>query len=434
MFRFAIAGFFLLAALACAQAQPGPAEPVAVSAVDAARFLVENGHPDEAIQILDAVLADDPQDTEAQFLRGMAAVSQQDYDKAIRVFRAILAREPSAERVRLELARAFFLNADYNNAERQFRFARAGDVPQAVKHNIDIYLAAINRLREWSIAFSFGFAPDTNRNAATSAEQVDIFGLPFLLDQKARSQSGIGVMGEVSAEWSPLLAENTKLRMGSSTSRTEYGGGDFDDMTLAGYAGPQFLFDNWDMSLLGTAFRRWYGNEPFVAGVGGKAIVDHGITSDLLLQFSAGGQSLTNDASPDQSGALYSIALQGYYALSPSSLAQARVGFNRQEARGASYAYSNIWFGLGYQRDLPAGFIAGVNPSYYVTRYDAALAAFGTRRTDDTLILEVSLLNPRIDYGGFTPRLSYVFTSQRSNIPLFSYERNQIRIALTDVF
>lgn len=66
--------------------------------------------------------------------------------------------------------------------------------------------------------------------------------------------------------------------------------------------------------------------------------------------------------------------------------------------------------------------------------YDEALAAFGKKRADDTLMLNLTLLNRRLDYHGFTPRFSYTFTDQHSNLALYSYTRHQFQIGLTSQF
>ena len=405
-----------------------------LSPLQAAQLLMTNNRLEDAKRLLDQVLAAKPDDSEALFLMATIAVAQKDYDGAISLYRRILVREPDAERVRLDLARAFFLKGDYDNADRQFRFARAGDIDDAVKANVDHFLAAINRLRQWTLNFSFALAPDTNQNAATSAAQVNIFGLPFALDKSARKQSGIGLAGEIGGEWSPLLDDNLKARIGADLSRVEYSGGQFDDMTVSAYGGPQFLFSNWDVSLLATGFKRWFANQDYVSGVGGKLAGDYGITSDWLVGASVGGQSVTNAFIPEQSGPLWTAQLSAAYVLSPSSLFQLQMGFNRQQAQIAPYSYSGVWFGGGYSQDLPFGFSAGFQPSYFLTRYDDALPAFGKTRSDDTVMLAFTLLNRRFDYHGFTPRFSYVFSEQHSNIPIYSFTRNQFQIGLTSVF
>jgi Surface lipoprotein assembly modifier len=49
-------------------------------------------------------------------------------------------------------------------------------------------------------------------------------------------------------------------------------------------------------------------------------------------------------------------------------------------------------------------------------------------------MLAFTLLNRRFDHHGFTPRFSYVFTEQHSNIALYSFTRNQFQIGLTSLF
>jgi tetratricopeptide (TPR) repeat protein len=417
-----------------ARAQEGTSKTITLTDIQAAQLLILNNRLDDARLVLEHALATKPDDREILFLLATVAVAQKDYDTAISLYRRILVREPNAERVRLDLARAFFLKGDYDNADRQFRFARAGDIDDVVKANIDHFLGAINRLRQWTVNFALALAPDSNQNAATSASQVSIFGLPFVLDKNAQRQSGIGVAGDIGGEWSPLLDDNLKARLGADLYRVDYSGGAFDDMTISAYGGPQFLFDNWDISALATGFKRWFANQDYVSGVGGKLAAEYGITSDWLVGASVGGQSVTNAVIPQQSGPLWTSQVQATYVLSPSSLFQLQLGFNRQDARIAAYSYSGVWFGGGYQQDLPFGFSAGFQPTYFITRYDDALAAFSKTRSDDTIMLALTLLNRRFDYHGFTPRLSYVFTEEHSNIPLYSFTRNQFQVGVTSLF
>jgi tetratricopeptide (TPR) repeat protein len=435
-FLTALACVFLVSVPALAQDgnEHAATQKQAISDIAAAQLLVTNNRLDDARKLLEYILSARPEDRDALFLLGNVAVAQNKYDEAISLFRRQLVLEPGAERVRLELARAFFLKRDYQNADRQFRFARAGDIPDAAKENIDHFLGAISRLRTWTFDFGLGLAPDTNQNAATSASQVQIFGLPFTLDPNARSQSGVGLAGSADGEWSPLVADNIKARIGAGISRIEYSGGKFDDMTLSGYAGPQFLYPNWDFSLLATGFQRWYANKNFVSGIGGKLAGEYGITSNILAGGSFGIQAVTDRFTPEQSGTLYTTQAQAAYVLSPSSLAQLQIGFNRQNARIGAYSYSGVWTSAAYQRDLPFGFSASIQPAWFVTRYDEALPAFGKTRADDTLMLNATILNRRFDYHGFTPRFSYTFTDQHSNLALYSYTRHQFQIGLTSQF
>ena len=110
---------------------------------------------------------------------------------------------------------------------------------------------------------SLALAPDTNVNTSTSAQTVDIFGLPFQLDDQARAKSGIGVVGSLNTEiqrplshlkWLPRGATN--LRVGGLVFRREYSGGQFDDYNYGIYAGPRILTNRGHYSVLFQADRR----------------------------------------------------------------------------------------------------------------------------------------------------------------------------------
>jgi two-component system sensor kinase FixL len=55
-------------------------------------------------------------------------------------------------------------------------------------------------------------------------------------------------------------------------------------------------------------------------------------------------------------------------------------------------------------------------------------------RADRTLALRFDVLNRRIEYGGFAPRLSYIYVSQQSSIALYRFSRNQVQLGLTRQF
>lgn len=412
----------------------GSTRTIQVTDLQAAQLLINNGKPDDAKKILTALLAKNSDDSEALFLLGLIAVGEKDFDTAIDDFRRILVTQPDAERVRLELGRTFYMKGDYDNARIQFQRARAGDVPDAVKTNIDKFLIAMTRNKEWSFNFSLALAPDTNENAATSINQVNIYGLPFTLDSSARRKSGIGLFADAGGEYSPLLNDFMKARIGFDAYRTEYGGGRFDDMTVSSYAGPQFLFSDWDLSVLGTGFQRWYGNKPYVNGAGGRVAADLGIASDWQIGAAAGAQNISYHNIPAQSGPLFSFQASVNHTLSPSNAVQFQAGYNRQNTALPAYSYDGWWIGLGYQQDLPFGFSANLQPSYFITKYDTVLAGFGVARHDQVEMVRASFLNRRFSYRGFTPQFSYTFTIQRSNVALYSYTRSQFQIGITSQF
>jgi thioredoxin-like negative regulator of GroEL len=407
---------------------------VPVSDTVAAALLMQAGRLEDAKTVLARALAVKPEDTQAQFLLAMIAVAENDYDTAISLFRAILVREPNAERVRLELARAFFLKQDYDNAYRQFRFARAADLPPEVAANIDQYLAAIARLRRWSYNFAVALADDTNINAATDLSQVDIFGLPFVLSDDARRTSGRGIAVEGGFEWTPLLTDTIKAHFGLQGQRSEYSGGRFDDMTISGRVGPEFVFDRWQAVTLATGFQRWFGNKAYNHGFGARIALSHIAGPRLQLGVSADAQDITFEYGTEQNGVIASLTVSGLYTLNPSSSLRLVTGVAVRDAELPTFSNTTHWVAVGYYRDLPYGFSIYIEPGISRTRYYAPLFGFGETRVDEVWSVRSDLLNRRIDVRGFTPKLSFAFSDQDSTVPLYTYTRRQFSLGLTREF
>ena len=409
--------------------QPSLSDPV-----DEAKALIASGHPDEARARLLDLAKTRPRDNDVDFLLGLLAIEGGDYGGAIRRFRAILVREPGATRVRLELARAFYLAKDYENAFRQFQFARAGNPPEGVVRTIERFLAAIRQEKSWSYNLSIALAPDTNINNATSAREAVLFGLPFELAGDARRTSGVGIALGAAGEIAPRVSERTRLRFGASLQRREYDGKHFDDMTLALHAGPRLVLSKWDLGLLGTGFRRWYGAKRFNEGVGARLEATHYLDSRTALSFGVSAQEVRYPHSSPQTGPTFAVFGGAVRALTPASSVTVRVGLGRQASRGASFANWSGQVGVGYYRDLPGGFSIYLEPSFSYARYAAADPLFGERRRDFGQEIQLSILNRRIVLTRFTPRISYTFARRNSSIDLYDFTQNRVEVGLTSQF
>ena len=112
----------------------------------------------------------------------------------------------------------------------------------------------------------------------------------------------------------------------------------------------------------------------------------------------------------------------------------AAAGVGAREANVPAFASTTHWLGAGYYRDLPRGFSIYFEPNFSTTRYHAPLAGFGATRKDYVWSIRSELLNRRLEYAGFTPKLTLSYTNQSSNIALFDFSRSQISVGLTRQF
>jgi outer membrane protein len=428
----------LVATQSCVAVQAAGTVPAAqqrqISLTAAAALLVEANRLDDAERVLALALQQNPYDNEAVFLRAMVAVARKNYDAAVEDFRRILAAEPDRERVRLELARVFFLEQDYDNAERNFKFARAGDLPPETKTVIDQYLTAIIRLRQWSYSVGVSLAQDTNANGATTVRTIDLYGLPFTLSDSARQKSGLGGAADLAGEWSPLVSDDVKLRLGALVHTVDYFNSAFDDTTVSGYGGPEWFSPRWQVDALVTGFRRWYANTPYADGLGGRGAVSYLIAPTLRLTTSLDLETVTYRVADYLNGLVPSGNLALGYTISPSSTIQLTVGAAAQMANAPSFADTSFLIALDYYRDLPFGFSANLEPAFSWSGYDAPLPAFATTRMDKSWAFRIDLLNRRLEYRGFAPRLSLIYATEQSSISLYRSSRMQAQIGITRQF
>ncbi len=256
--------------------------------IDQAKYLIAIGLLKDAEDVLGRFLEIHPDDIEARFLEATIAAEETRWSDAIKWYRGILSQHPDLLRVRLDYARALFEDGQDEEADYNFRLALP-DVPEAAAANIYGYLNQIETRKRFTYGLSIGGSLDSDINAAPAVSQLTLFGLPFTLSPGNRATSGVGVIVNGSAEYRLPLAEDPwqlRLRFGGGLYRAEYFGGHsrFDDMIARVYSGPQLLFDKGDVSLLGVANMRWYGNDPYNWGYGPRAEIRYSLTNRILLQ------------------------------------------------------------------------------------------------------------------------------------------------------
>lgn len=371
----------------------------------------------------------------ATFRQAMQALEQGRYQEAIEALRWMLSRDPSLIRVRLELARAFFLAGDDDNAEYHFRLARTERLPAAAIVNIDRFLAAIEARRPIRFSFRFELAPDTNINSATNARQVTLFGLPFVLDEEARQTSGIGLSFGGTMRINQPVSDTVWFEATVALDYLDYSGSDFDDLLLSFQAGPTFRFDETRLGVAAIASRRIYGGDPYSRSYGMQVSVTEPITPRLAASGVLAYQELEYDQNDARDAGQGTLGLQLSYGLSSYSFARLQAGVSRTVADSDIYSSTAYQLGAGYYREFSAGFSLGLNASYNMVDYDSAAPLFGVDRREDRQIrLSVDLGLTRFTVFGFSPLLTYAYTDNDSNIPLYDYDRHQVLIGLRRVF
>jgi tetratricopeptide (TPR) repeat protein len=425
----------LFTALVVAPLPVAAEERINIPAADFVKAAIAKQQYDLARQILDMMLAKTPSDIEANFLMAQIDDAQDKLPDAVERYRKILTDHPDLVRVRLELARALFLLKEDDTAEYHFRLALASDLPPEVKRNIQIFLDAMRARRNWNFTANAALAPNTNINAGPSTSQVNILGLPFTLSNTAKQQSGTGVVFTAAGEYDVHLTDTIKLRDGASFYRAEYPGKSFDDLMTEFYAGPQWLWQSSDLSLLGVFDRRWFANDPYNVGYGPRVQYDWNVTQRLRLESQV--EYLQRDyraATSFLNGYMTDLNTSAIYSLTPTSYARVIAGVGYEHTQADFFANKFYRLGVGYHDELPWGISVEDQPEVWTLRYEGVEPLFGVTRDDLLVRNTLSVYKRDWHLWGFSPTFTYVFSHNSSNIPLFSYTQHQFQIGVTKQF
>ena len=314
---------------AIAQQTPRP-ELSAESLIEAARAALATGKLDDAEFLLKGVRPGEGDIDDLDFLHGTIAAKRGDWPAAIARFRAMLARNPDLPRVRLDLALAYFNAGEDGNAAYHFRLALGTeDLPAIVRARALVFLDLIRRRKTWSITGSVALAPDTNINAATSAREVELFGLPATLSEDARRTSGVGVIANVSGGYEARLSEDVRLGISAGLRTRTYREDQFNERVLSARSGPRFLFDRFDLRPELTVSERRIGGDIYSRSNGLEVSGNWLVAPTWRLSGSVGAERIAYEGFLGE-GRIDSVNLGLAHALDRATQLRANGGFRRE--------------------------------------------------------------------------------------------------------
>ena len=391
--------------------------------------------------------------TDTRFRAGLAAVGQAmtmpkgeerdaKLDDAIAAFHGILVESPALVRVRLELARAFFLKNEDGLARRHFETVLAGNVPQAVAANVRRFLNAIRARKRWQVRFGMGVAPDSNIGASSGERtiMIDVGGarLPFILNDPAEEESGVGLSVWTGGEYQYPLSPSWRLRAGGDLSRREYRGGDFDRMTLSGHAGPRWLIDaRTEASLLLDARRHWSGGKGYHREVGPRLEAQRRLTRRVTARVGLSRHERRHDRNKTQDGPVTGLHGGLSWIVTPTVRLDLSAGLGEERAKARRNRSESRWASVGASWALGWGFTVSGAATLRRTDYEGGWAPFTRNdapREDETRTFRLSAHNRGLALWGFSPRVSLVRESRESNAQLHDYERTSGELQFVRLF
>lgn len=399
-----------------------------------ATTLLQENRFDEAYVLLAEIHAESPEDVQAEFMLGMAAMKLGKNDEAVSHFEDILADNPDFPRVRLELARAYAANGDTQRARGEFKKVLETDLPPQVRENVNRFLALLEDGHGLNAWISIGYLYDDNVNAGPDTDQVTFFGLPFALDTAAKQQSDSALVANVVADYSVRTkSEDTDIVSTFLFRSVNYGTwSQFDSQEFVITAGPRFKTERMQLRLPLVFDYAFLGSDRYGMGYGVGPELRYALKQNLSVNGSVLVERKRYFSREDRTGHLWGLDLHLRRLLRNESFLD--LGYQHWHEDTKVEFLDNdtdtLYAGLYTTVFNDMSFFVG--PSVSWNTYDEREAALDRARDDFRTRVNVNLSKKFGD--DIELALGYTHTYNDSNLSLYEFRRNQVTLQLAKYF
>lgn len=414
-----------------------------------AHGFIKEGKFKEALPLLKQQITNNTANTETYFLLGVSHNRLRNFSEAIKHLTTAIEQEPNQGQIRLELALAYYSqgtedssNQDLEDAKTEFlTVKKQPNLPDSVDQKIDSYLGRIAQLqnngfpKNWSVNVSLGYLNDSNANAATDEDEVLIFNLPFTLSDDAKETADNAYKYQIGFQHSKNFTNSLQLRSNLGVSQTDY----------------QKL-NTLDLLSLNASFGLFYKSGSITYGLPltyNRLKVGHaqdyynqtrGISPQMLIAFGKNSvwdnhfvlQERQYKTATTRDGISVSYRPSFKYYFSQNDFIGIGSSIGKELSKEEINSNSTHSFRLEYNTLFWNALSLYIAPSYNETKYDEKEASYDEIRHDKASSIYTNLSYRFTGYKGFKPNLSlnYSHTKNDSNLPIYTYKRQQIGLTL----
>lgn len=398
--------------------------------------LLQKGHRDEAVRILD-VLSSDPDiatRNEARLRRSKLLEAEGSVTEAALLLRRILEEMPDATAVRLDLAQVLDRMGDKEGAFRQARAAaRARGIPPEVVRIIDRYSEALRAVKPAGASFEIAIAPDSNISRATRSETLGTILGDFRIDENSRAQSGTGLalQGQIFRRL-PLGADKTLLAR-ATTVADLYPKSRFNDVAVDIALGPELQWGSNRLTLEAGGTEHWYGQKPFQRSARLGLTWTHALGSLTQIRLVGLAGPVDNQVNDLEDGKTFFGEVNLERALSTSAGVALTLGSGRNSLKDPGYSTRSWNAGLIGWRDIGRATVT-TEAQFGRLRADDRLILFPDKRSEQYIRFTIGMTMRQLTFRGFAPVTRVIFERNRSTIEFYDYRRVRTEVGVTRAF
>ncbi|AOF53595.1 surface lipoprotein assembly modifier [Rodentibacter caecimuris] len=369
-----------------------------------------------------------------------------DLNKSIDVYRKLISHFPDNHFIRYQLAETLFYNQEFEAAKSQFEKLRVIKTisPKDIEV-FDRFINAINNKEEWN--FSFGATFLNDKNLANSAKEGTEVILPngATVVYNTKRQSGQGIMSWFSANKQWNINSGKYIAFESSFSNKYYWDNkSYNDLNAYVGLGIGYSDARFNIQLTPYTSKRWYAGglnyggslKRYSSTYGANLSTSYWLTQKLKYSFSYnyGYDTYDRDVYDNQyRGSSHFLTNSIMYLPSTTQFWSLAIDLSDKEAKDRTNAYKRIGTRLTWGKEWPLGIATSATLGLGKRNYKE-ISFFGSKQKDKEYSASVTLWHKAVHFAGFTPRLTYTYTKTDSNIPIYSYYKNQLLFDVSKSF
>ncbi|GGK56305.1 surface lipoprotein assembly modifier [Amphritea balenae] len=393
--------------------------------------LFEAGRFSEAASIIRTIRKKPDPPNQIIFLSGALYYQEGDYNSAAAEFRQLLISDPSLLRPRLELARTLYKAKDYQAASYHFKQVLATPMPEQVSWNVRNFLRDI-RERSMKVTFSLDLISDSNPTHSTSSEVINIAGIEYRLNENAKARKSWGVAFTGDVKWPVPTDPSIYSRARLEANRFQDRRLNWSYLQLMG--GKHFRFINHTLTAEAGGHTSRYDDRFLYDGLA-LAVSDIyklSVSSDWGIRYDL--KQLNYPDYTYMTSLHHSIAAHWFYADTPVSRWQLGLGMIQNDADEQAYSFTSPVLSGRYLYEWPGGLITKISLEYSDFTYAGIDPFFAVKRHDTEKLIEFELINRNWQWQGLAMRFIAGIISHDSNLDLYRYRQEYIRLGLTKEF
>jgi tetratricopeptide (TPR) repeat protein len=403
----------------------------------------DSGNFKDAYNLFLQAFKADPVNPNINFYLGRAAFESGNYEMALMAFERILIAQPESVRIKLEMARTFHRLGLRDSARQYFKDVLAASPPDAVRRNIEVFLAdiAMNERRHFfsgQIAAAVDW--DDNVFAAPANDVVDTtIGEVVLQGNGAKPTSDFiyNTTAVLNHKYQPPDSPYAWASTGAAYTALYHEESDLDTLYLALNTGPEMHSKSYVVRLHGLANYLEFDWERFLRSVGAELIVGLLFSSDALLNISSKYENKVYYTVDERDSDNFNLRAESIFLYGANRISLAAAG-EIEDAENDVYSYYQGGALVNYERILPYGMLVF---GYYEYRYRAfqdELPLFDKKRRDNLHYAGAGLSKTIWRAADFRQDLSlrfnYRYTRSDSNIELYEFDKHVLSASVAYSF